>query len=122
MDKLPQTSFIDAKIALTDIYETTTGIWDHLTDSHKKKSRPLASVALHDCESTTEGSDLYTVISKYIDDEVYKETGLDLNEFLNLPSDIVQMLFKKIQDRRFKKDKEQSELLAGINTKEKTKP
>lgn len=119
LEKFPQTSFIDAKIAFLDIYETTTGVWDHLTDSYKKKQRPLASVALHDSESVTEGTELYSVLSRYIKDEIYKEVGLNLTDFLNLPTDIVQYLFKTIEESRAKKEIENTNLLTNIIKKEK---
>lgn len=119
MDKLPQTSFIDAKVALTDIYETSTGVWDHLSNTHKKKNRPLASVALHESESVTEGSELYTVMERYIKNEVYKEIGLSLTEFLNLPLEFVEFLFKTIEISRAKKETENNNILAGLTSKEK---
>jgi hypothetical protein len=119
MEKFPQTSLIDAKIAFLDIYESRSGIWDHLTDTHKKRNRPLASVALHDCESITDGSDLYNVISRYVRNEIYKEIGLNLVDFLNLPSDVVQYLFKTIEESRVKKEKDNEAILNSLGSKEK---
>lgn len=114
MEKLPQVPLMDSKVALIDIYETTSGVWDHLSDSHKKKNRPMASVALHDVENMADGFHIHTVIRDFLKNEIYKETGLNLNDFLALPRDIVQFLFKTIQDRKVQEDIEKNKLLNSL--------
>lgn len=120
MDLVPKTSFIDAKLALLDIYETVFGIYDHLTDSYARKKRPLASVALHESESICEGSELYAFIDRYIKDDIYKSTGLNLTDFMKLPREIVQKIFKSVNTKDEKEAKEKQAIidsLSNSNTK-----
>lgn len=68
-----------------DLYETTYGIFDHKKINSK---RPWASVALHENEDIVESSTLTEAIENYHVTGIKEIFGLNINEYLNLPSDV----------------------------------
>lgn len=70
---------------MSDLYETTYGIFDHISSS---KGRPLASVALHESEDNTTTSNLYEAIERYHQKGIKDLFGLNINEYLALPTEI----------------------------------
>lgn len=78
-------SSTDADIILYDLYEMNYGIFNHRNAS---KTKPLSSVALHECENIGADSNLYKVIEAYVSRGVKEVTGLTLTEYLELPTDI----------------------------------
>ena len=91
MLKLPKLNPIDGRIILQDVYETHYGIYNHLQQSSQR--RPLASVAMHTCEDVNTNSQLETVLRSYHTRGVKDLFGLSIIEFLELPMDVVDMLF-----------------------------
>lgn len=81
----------DTKLVLMDHYEQTYGIFDH---ERFGEARPLSVVAMHPKEDATSYSKLYRTIWRFAQHRIYERTGLNLNEFLELPHDIVELLFK----------------------------
>lgn len=83
-----------------DVYETKYGLFNHISGLDRKL-RPLASVALHEMEDNAKTSSLYEAIELYLDKDIMKNFGLNLNEFLDLPREIINKLLelsiKKIQ-------------------------
>jgi CRISPR/Cas system-associated endonuclease/helicase Cas3 len=76
---------------MQDLYETEYEIFNHLDHTIH---RPLASVALHPAEEINDDSMLEEIIRQYIKRDILKIYGLNLIDFLELPHDIVNMLFK----------------------------
>ena len=74
-----------------DLYETKYGIFNHL-DENLNKLRPLASVAMHDSEDINLDCLLEQTIKTYVKRGIKDIFGLNINEFLNLPMDIAEML------------------------------
>lgn len=86
-------SAIDARIILLESYETAYGIYDHDNfDPH----RPLALVAMHPAEDYTSVSRMKLTIERFFNNEVYKNFGLNLTEFLSLPREYTELLFEVI--------------------------
>ena len=85
INKTPSLSSTDADIVLYDLYDINYGIFDH---RNAGKTKPLSSVAMHECENNTADSNLYKVIDAYHSRGVKEVFGLSLLEFLNLPGDL----------------------------------
>lgn len=81
---------------LRQFYETRFGLFDHIREAD---ARPLSTVALYDAEENGPTSLLYARINQYIKSDIYKYTGLNLNEFLSLPREIIQLLFKAAEGK-----------------------
>lgn len=92
---------IETQIAMTVLYESTFGIFDHFGDARKGiKRRPLSSVAYHPSESINEGGVLENVIRNYSQRAIKDVFGLNLKEFLDLPRDITEMLMRIADEHR----------------------
>lgn len=81
----------DAQLVLRQFYETKFGVFDHIQNADQ---RPMSTVALYDTEENGQTSVLYSRIEQYIKSSILKHTGLNLTEFLSLPREIVQWIFK----------------------------
>jgi hypothetical protein len=81
----------DLQIALRDVYETTFGIHDH---SHETEADALSLVAMREAEDIGSGGLQYERIRQYHEREVKKYWGLNLVEFLELPTDILTYLLE----------------------------
>lgn len=101
MNSVKSVPSCERKVILRQLYETRFGIYNHL--SKEAEQNPLSCVALHDTEENSTGSLLYSRIEQYIKSDVHKYTGLNLNEFLAQPREIVQWLFKLCEEQ-VKKD------------------
>lgn len=112
---------IDAQIVLRQFYETKFGIFDHILNGNQ---RPLSTVALYDAEENGPSSLLYSRIESYMRSEVYKHTGLNLVEFLNLPREIVQLIFRITENKTHTEGQALSEVqqqLKAMSAKDKSK-
>jgi hypothetical protein len=98
---------IDGQLVMKDLYETEYGIYDHLSGS---KNRPLASVAMHDMEDINDGSLLEEAANKYISKGIYDAFHLTLLEFLELPIDVIELLFSICDSEQSKKSKAISDI------------
>lgn len=85
---------------MSDMYEHHYGIYPHLSNAMKG---PLASVAMHEAEDYTTGSLLEEAIKTYVSRGIKDLYGLDLEKFLDLPIDIIDVLVS----------------IAGVNQSEK---
>ena len=74
------------------MYEDYYGIYLHI--SKPNKSRPLASVALHPCENKTDNSLLEEAMSTYLKSNVLEFFGLNWNEYISQPKEIIDMMLK----------------------------
>jgi hypothetical protein len=82
---------ISAKLVLQEEYETMYGIYNH-DDPYNQ--RPLALVGMQPKEDVSRYSKLYRTIRRYSFHEIHSKFGLSLTEFLDLPHDIVELLFE----------------------------
>lgn len=82
------------KIAMQDLFETRFGIYNHLSP---QGYRPLASVAFHDAEDINQDSRLDDLMDRYHQLNIREYFGLTFVEFLELPTDIVAMMFEKAE-------------------------
>ncbi len=94
---------------LRDVYETKFGIYNHLEPTASKR-RPLGSVAFHEPEEINDNSLLKAVIKRYMDNSVGEYTKLSLLEFMELPSDIVDIVIELCQA----KSKAVGALVSGV--------
>lgn len=90
-----------------DIYESKYGIYNHLQPD---PNRPLASVAMHECEDFTSKSVTEGVIRTYAKKGIMETFGLNLEQFMNLPMDIADMLVLIADEERASKNKTISEV------------
>jgi hypothetical protein len=81
-----------------DLYETVYGIFNHLHPT--ARNRPLASVAMFPSEDINDSGLLELVIRRYVEKDIRNVFGLNLEEFLNLPMDIAEMLMDISNDNR----------------------
>lgn len=84
-----------------ELYETVYNIYNHLNT--EAESRPLASVAMFPVEDINDKGLLELIIRRYVNKEIYSIYGLNLEEFLNLPMDIAEMLIDIANDEKVKK-------------------
>jgi len=70
---------------LLEHYETVFGIYNHTANDPE---RPMASIAMHPAENTSDGSLLDERLQQFADKKVSHYFGLSLKEFLEYPPDI----------------------------------
>lgn len=106
---------IDAQMLLMSLYETHYGFFNHI-DSPNIKRKPLALVALHESEENSKTSSIHNLISLYFSRDIYKQTGIGLMEFINLPKEYINLLFEQVT----KKNIEDSKILENLQSNIKT--
>lgn len=84
-------------MVLRDRYETTYGIYNHEIPD---PNRPLALVAMHPKEDASRGSLLYERIKDFGRNEVYKHYGINLKDFLDLPTDVCMTILESTAELR----------------------
>lgn len=104
VETAPKLSSTEATEVLTSFYETGFGVFNH-ADKILGKTRPLASVALHESEDNTKGSSLYELIELYITKDIMKHLGLSLKEFLDLPREFTIMIFDSLTKKAISDNK-----------------
>lgn len=78
---------------LQESYETLYQICNH--DSEVvTKMRPLALVAMQPKENVADYSKLYRTVVRYKDHNILGTFGLNLKEFLDMPHEMVELMFK----------------------------
>ena len=97
-----KTDSLTAKSILYEAYETSFGIYDYLeqaslesVESQPDKKRPLSSVALHFAEDVSCTSKLYEMLDLFIDRNVLATTGMNWQQFLDLPHDLCERILIK---------------------------
>lgn len=120
-------SRLEAKEVLSEAYDVTFGIFDHLRQAaieqkttRPELKRPLASIALHPAEAfASKGTELYKVLEGFAENEVGDTFKISLPEFLDLPVEYAQALMsisKKRLERKSKQvDSQQASLEAAAN-------
>lgn len=90
----PHQTGITAQLALREVYERNFGIHEYgPNDSMGDLMR------LHPKENTSEWSMSYQRIRKFIWLEIYKETGMSLKEFFELPREYTDLIFREVDAR-----------------------
>lgn len=95
---------------LLTMYDTHFGIYDHLMVRPPIKARPLALVALHECEENGDTSTVNELITNYLDRDIGKLFNLSLMEFLDLPREYVI----KLLDLALKKQQAETNIVNGL--------
>lgn len=96
LEKAPKLNAADAHKVLTAYYETDFKVFDHVIH---RKTRPLASVALHDAEENSQNSALLNVIKRFSDSNIAEYFNMSLTDFLGLPREYTNWLFLIAQER-----------------------
>lgn len=86
----PPLTSSEASIVLRESYESTYGIF-----RHTKTTESLASVVLHPAEDVSANSRLYERIRRYIRSDIFKYTGMSLDEFFELPRELTDLIFRE---------------------------
>lgn len=81
---------ISAQLLLRDAYDTDYGLFDHANDT----SRPLALVGRHVREDYHEYGGLYRAIYQFNVNEIHKNWGYTLTEFLELPREFHRLILR----------------------------
>ena len=111
--KLPKLNSVDARVVLCDLYVQEYKIYDHRA---QRKKRPMSSVAFHPAESINADSILEDSLRAYLSRGVKDKFGLNILEFMELPSDVIDVLLK-VGDESLAK---QNEDLANLERQFKT--
>lgn len=117
IERLPKASLIDAKIAMYDMYEYHFGIFNHAD----AKDRPLASVAFHEAENYTERTVYYDALLEFAEGGFYEIWGLNVQEFLNLPTYVTKMMKEVTREVLQRKSKVVDEVRANMENASKGK-
>lgn len=88
-ETLPAVSPIHARYFTTMAYQTEFGIFNHQVPHQ----RPLAPVAFHPKEDALEGSQWFSHIRKYYHYRIGKVFDLSLEEFMDNPPVITDLLY-----------------------------
>lgn len=97
---------VNAQIATAEYYDVKFGVFDHGTAT----DRPLAAVALHDCEENGPTSAMHETVRLFASTNVYKHFGLNLTEFLALPREFTTLILEVSQEKTLKENKIMSDL------------
>jgi hypothetical protein len=110
----PQMCATDAQLLLRDRYDQTYGIFNHdLGDP----DRPWALIGMHWAEDCSTGSYLYERIEAFEDKKIYARFGLSLTEFLALPRDVTDHLFRIANKKQSVENKITGEVLNELQGK-----
>lgn len=90
-----------AKLLLRETYETMYKIFDHDND-RLTKYRPLGIVAQHPKEDAINYSLMYRTIYRYTQYDIMGLVGLNLDQFLEMPHEYVELIFKIAMDKAAK--------------------
>lgn len=105
MVRLPKLPPVDAMIVMCDLYETRYGIYNH-QDKTAVLTKPLASVAFHESEEFTKGSLLEEMMTLYIVKRIQSIFGLNFVDFMELPRDVISLMFSVSETDAAKKTAE----------------
>lgn len=83
---------------LREAYEQEFSIFDHANDDTRPPGYAL--VSMNPKENLDEHGLLYNAIRRYHVNQMHKEFGIPLNDFLELPQDVVDMLYRALGETR----------------------
>jgi hypothetical protein len=106
---------VNARIVLLSWYESKYGIYNHF---NTRKDRPMALISMHsESEDINDGSILEEAMSTYVKFNIKDTFGLSLDEFLNNPRDVCQMMGKIASTALAQKNRVVDEIEKGMNIK-----
>lgn len=94
----PKLCSTDAQLLLRDRYESLHGIYNHATNN----PHPFALVLKNWNEDNVTGGPLHERINQYVDHQILRHFGLSLDEFLNRPTYMCELLLKIASERNRK--------------------
>jgi len=101
-----KTSILDAKSILYQAYETSFGIHDYISQAVNEevqpdpaRKRPLSAVAMHFAEDHSTTSRLYEMMRLFLKHNVFQATGLNWQQFLQLPHDQAEYLLLQCKQK-----------------------
>lgn len=101
IQRAPQQTGITAQLALREVYERNYGIHEYGANDS-----PVDLMRLHPKENTSEWSTGYQRIRRFIWLEIYKETGMNLKDFFDMPREYTDLVFRIVADRSASKIRE----------------
>ena len=94
----PKLCSTDAQLLMRDRYETMHGIYNHEVGN----PHPFALVLKHWNEDNVLGGPLHERINQYVDHQILRHFGLSLDEFLDKPTYMCDLLLQMASDRNRK--------------------
>jgi hypothetical protein len=84
-----------AQVLNSMVYDVSYNIHDHYSP---ESTNPLSTVAMHPREEYNKSSGLFRAIERFDRHEIYDRFGLSLEDYLNLPRDVIDMLTEVVID------------------------
>ncbi len=101
----PSKDGITNGMVLQEVYDIAFGVNDHSNDSS-----PLSLIKMHPTEDMHSRSMLYSRVKRYINMDIHQSTGLNLIDFLELPREMVELIFAEITVKNTKSGSAMNEL------------
>jgi hypothetical protein len=114
IQKLPSLNPVDSRLVLSDVYETSYKLHNHLI---KNKSRPLVSIAMHEAEDIDKGGDLEEAIKSFAKRNVKETFGLNFLEYLNQPRHVCNLLSEAALEELKLKNQAMKNVTDGLENK-----
>jgi len=83
---------------MKELYEIEYGIHNHFNSKD-----PISTVVFNSCEDINTGSHLEEIMKNYILKNIHNLFGIDFITFLELPKDIIEMMFDVAEKEIIKK-------------------
>ncbi len=96
IDNMPRVGSVDAQLLLRDSYETTYGIYDH---NQPAAAHPFALILQHWNENTVTLGPMHERMRQYIDGQILKYFGLPFDQFMELPTYVIEMMLTETMAR-----------------------
>lgn len=110
----PKLCSTDVRIVMLELYETEYGIYNHRDDSQQ---RPMANIAMHAAENTSEGSLLYERMRLFAENKVGIHFNVSFMEFLEQPTDICKKQMEIAAQLTTTLNKDTTDVLAGLHAR-----
>lgn len=114
LETTPAMRPMDVEYVTRTAYQMEYGIFPH-HDPVKKQQRPMALVAMHDKENTTEGGPIFTLIRQFHTHRIYKYFGLSWLEFLEVPCYQADLMFEITHAEIYQENRAGQSLADGLN-------
>lgn len=117
MQRVDKIDSISAKLMLLEAYETMYQIYNHEAEQLNERGdpiRPLALVAMHSKENDTNYSSMHRLIARYALHDIGDKFKLSLTEFLDLPHEITDLLFRIASDKIIAGGKEADKIVKSL--------
>lgn len=117
MQRAEKLDSISAKLLLLEAYETMYRIYNHENAPLNERGdpiRPLALVAMHPQENDTNYSSLHRLIARYALHDIGDKFKISITEFLRLPHEITDLLFRISSDKIIAGGKEAEKIVKSL--------